>query len=128
MVAAKRGLQGLAAAGMLMFAACAPIPQNVDTPINGANIDLSVDQPMHVRWGNLWPEQGSWVLETEPATAALKLQGRNVQPPANGAQQLETFDFIGAAKGQQALTFVFKRKDGTPPNADERVTITVNVT
>jgi hypothetical protein len=83
---------------------------------------------MQVRWGNQRPDQGDWTLETpvSPA-AAVALKARKVQPPGEGAQQVEIFDFVAARKGAQDLTFTYRRKDGQPPTADERVTIAVSV-
>lgn len=123
----RRTAIGLTAAGLLVVGACAPIPKVVDTPMQGARITLGVDQPMQVRWSNMEPARGAWVLEKPPSTPALTALARTVQPPANGAQQLEIFDFKGAQKGSEDLTFVYRYKDGQAPTADERITILVTV-
>lgn len=115
-----------AGAGLLLLGACSPIPKVVDTPKNGDRFTLAVEQPMQVRWGNVNPTAGAWALEASPKSA-LKAQGHKVEPPANGSQQLETFDFVAAQKGAEDVTFVFKRADGQPPDAEERITISVTV-
>jgi hypothetical protein len=122
-----RQIAGVLLAGLVSLAACAPIPTIVDTPREAEAVRLSVDQPMQVRWANLNPAEGAWVLERGPATAALKSVGRTVQPPANGAQQLEIFDFTGAAPGVEQLTFFYRHNNGDPPTPEERVTIHVTV-
>jgi hypothetical protein len=81
---------------------------------------------MQVRWANLQPSQGSWVLARAPSLAVTS-HGRTVQPPANGAQQLEIFDFTGARKGVDTMTFVYQHKDGQPPTADEEITLNLTV-
>jgi hypothetical protein len=110
----------------LAVAACAPIASVVDTPQDAQLVRISVDQPMQVRWANMTPEAGSWVMEKGPASALTSLR-RTVQPPANGAYQLEIFEFAGAAPGAEQLTFTYRRNDGAPPTADERITIRVQV-
>ena len=123
----RTGILAAAAAGAaLALSGCAPIPKTVDTPKNGDTFALTVNQPMEVRWGNQRPDQGDWVLET-PKGAALAAKGRMVQPPGEGAQQVEIFDFQAAQKGDENLTFTYRHKDGQPATADEQVTITVKV-
>ena len=119
-------IAGLAAGAVLALAACAPIPKTVDTPKNGDSFTLALKQPMQVRWGNQRPDQGDWVLESASGPT-VTLAARKVQPPGEGAQQVEIFDFVAAQKGAQDLTFTYRHKDGQPPTADERVTIAVTV-
>lgn len=52
---------------------------------------------------------------------------RSVQPAVDGAYQLEIFEFAGAARGTEQLTFTYRRNDGDGPTADERITIRVEV-
>lgn len=123
----RRTRLSLAAVGLLALAACAPVPKTVDTPKDGDAISLGLKQPMQVRWGNQRPDRGSWVVEKDPKSVALAMIGQSIQPPGEGAQQVEIFDFVGSQKGSEALIFTFKRKDGQPPTVDERVTIDVTV-
>lgn len=116
----------LAAATSLLLVGCKPVLYTVDTPKEGQEIALAQEQPMRVRWANLHPESGSWTLEVPPQ-GAITSNGVDVQPPADGARQLESFKFTGAKPGEETLTFAYKRKDGAPPSADERVTIKVKV-
>ena len=129
-MAAKSGtravLTGLVLAGSLLLQACAPIPRVIDTPKDGAQVSLDLEQPMQVRWSNMSPEHGAWALEGEPAKT-VTLVGHTAQPAEGGALALDVFDFVGAHRGVEQLTFVYKRKDGTPPRADERVTIELAV-
>jgi hypothetical protein len=122
----RRRAAGFGLAAALALGACAPIATVVDTPQQAQLVRLSVDQPMQVRWANMTPEAGSWVMEKGPASALRSLR-RTVQPPANGAYQLEIFEFAGAAPGAEQLTFAYRRKDGAAPTADERITISVEV-
>jgi predicted secreted protein len=117
---------GMVSALTLALGACAPIATIVDTPQQAELVRVSVAQPMQVRWANMTPSAGSWVLEMGPTTA-LKSLGRTVQPPANGAQQLEIFDFAAVTEGAEQLTFTYRRNDGAPPTPDERITIRVEV-
>jgi len=123
----RRTAMGLGLAGALALGACGKIPMTVDTPKDGDTVLLQVSQPMQVRWGNLVPDKGEWVLETTPAAGVLSAGPRTVKPPANGSQQLEVFDFTAAKKGREDVTFVFRHKDGQAPTSDERVNIHVTV-
>jgi predicted secreted protein len=114
-----------AAAGVLT--ACAPIPQVVDTPKTGDSVALSVKQPMQVRWSNANPTTGAWTVETPPGASAVALVKHTQQPPQGGAMGLDVFDFVGARKGVERLTFAYQHKDGRPADADERITIEVTV-
>jgi hypothetical protein len=111
---------------MLALSACSPVLSTIDTPKEGDVITLAKEQPMRVRWANLHPDAGAWTLE-QPPKGSLKSGGIEIQPPAAGAQQLESFRFVGANAGEETLTFAYKRKDGTPPSADERITVKVKV-
>jgi hypothetical protein len=113
------------AAGVAL-AGCAPVLSTIDTPKEGQVITLAQKQPMRVRWANLHPDSGAWTLE-QPPKGSLTTDGVEIKPPAAGAQQLESFRFIGAKPGEETLTFAYKRKDGAPPSADERVTVKVKV-
>jgi hypothetical protein len=117
---------GLAAAGFLALQACAPITRVIDTPKEGDQIALNVEQGMQVRWSNLSPNEGTWSLETEPK-AAVTLVGKTAQPGAGGGVALDLFDFVARQKGAERLTFVYKRHDGAPASAEERITVDVNV-
>jgi hypothetical protein len=108
------------------MAACSPVLSTIDTPKEGQVITLAKDQPLRVRWANLNPDTGAWTLE-QPPKGALTAKGVDIQPPNGGARQLESFQFIGAAPGQETLTFTYKRKNGEAPSTDERVTVTVKV-
>ena len=118
---------GLAVAGLIPLWACGPIPTVLDTPKNGDKVSLTVNQPMTVRWSNQSPAQGAWVLEGGPTTPAVTLVGYKTEQPAGAAMALDIFDFVAAQKGDDRLTFAYKRKDGTPPTADERITIALSV-
>ena len=122
----RRGLAGLAIAGALALSACAPVTVMVDTPKEGDAIAVAPKQAMQVRWANLEPDAGSWTLE-QPPKGALQASGIKVQPAEAGARQLEVFNFVGVQKGEETLTFAYKRKNGTAPNADERITVKVSV-
>jgi len=117
---------GLISCVMLALSACSPVLSTIDTPKEGDVITLAKEQQMRVRWANLHPDAGAWTLE-QPPKGSLKPGGIDVQPPAAGAQQLESFNFVGANPGEETLTFAYKRKDGTPPSADERITVKVKV-
>lgn len=122
----RRAMAGLALVGMMGLAACAPIPVLSDNPKPGTAVAIKTEQPLRVRWTNLEPANGKWVLE-QPPGAALKVVGTETQPAAAGAQQLEMFDFVGAAKGTETLTFVYETKEGGAAAAEGRVSIVVNV-
>jgi hypothetical protein len=102
----RRAAIGLGLAGALALGACGKIPMTVDTPKNGEKVLLELNQPMQVRWGNLWPQKGEWTLEKAPPAGVVSVGTRTVQPPANGAQQLEVFDFTAAKKGRDDVTFI----------------------
>ena len=110
----------------LTLAGCAPVLSTIDTPKDGQVITLAQKQPMRVRWANLHPDAGAWTLEKAPK-GSLTTDGVDIKPPAAGAQQLESFKFVGASPGEETLTFAYKRKDGAPPSDDERVTVKVKV-
>jgi hypothetical protein len=110
----------------LLLAGCAPVLSTIDTPKEGQVITLAQKQPMRVRWANLHPDSGAWTLE-QPPKGAVTTDGVDIKPPAAGAQQLESFKFVGVKAGEETLTFAYKRKDGAPPSADERVTVKVKV-
>lgn len=114
------------ATGLMALAACAPIPIVLDTPKDGDKVALSVEQPIQVRWANQSPQHGSWVLERGP-NAAVTAVGHKTEQPPGGAMALDVFDFVGAQKGNDSLTFVYRRKDGSPPTPEEQVTIVVGV-
>ena len=123
----RRAAVGLGLTGALALGACGRIPMTVDMPKDGDKVLLKVSQPMQVRWGNQRPDKGDWVLETAPTGGVLSAGARMVQPPANGSQQLEVFNFTAAKKGLEDVTFIFRHKDGEAPGADERVNIHVAV-
>jgi hypothetical protein len=122
----RRAAAGAMIAGLLALSACAPVTVLVDTPKEGDAIAVAPKQPMQVRWANLEPDAGSWTLE-QPPKGALQAAGVKIQPPAAGARQLEVFNFVGVQKGEETLTFAYKRKNGAAPNADERITVKVSV-
>ena len=119
---------GLAAAlaAALALAACQPVTMIVDTPKEGDQIALKPNQPMRVRWANIEPSAGAWALEGAPG-GVVSANGVDIAPPSAGARQLESFNFVAAKPGQQPLTFVYKRKDGAPATADDRITVMVKV-
>lgn len=119
-------ISGAIAVTMLSLAACKPVTVMVDTPKEGDKIAVNVKQDVQVRWANLQPDNGNWVLETPPK-GALAAGGSKIQPAAAGAQQLEIFSFTGASKGAESLTFAFQHKDGSPTTPEERITIHANV-
>ena len=119
-------LLGMAAAGLMLLQACAPVTRVIDTPKDGARIDLNIEQGMQVRWSNLSPDQGSWVLESEPK-GAIALVDKTEQPAAGGGIALDIFDFKATDKGTERLTFVYRHKDGTPSSAEERSSVDLAV-
>lgn len=119
-------LLGLAAAGVILLQACAPITRVIDTPKDGARIDLNVEQGMQVRWSNLTPGQGTWVLESPPK-GAVTLVTKTEQPGVGGGIALDIFDFKAASAGAERLTFVYRNRDGAPTPADERISVEVAV-
>lgn len=119
-------VMGMAAAGLLLLQACSPITRVIDTPKDGDRIALNVEQGMQVRWSNLSPAEGTWTLENEPASA-VSLVGKTAQPGAGGGIALDIFDFTAKAKGDERLTFVYRRHDGGPASPDERISVDVSV-
>jgi hypothetical protein len=101
-------LLGAAAAGLVLLQACAPIPRVIDTPKDGAQVSLSVAQ------------------QAQPKSA-VSLLGQKAQPATGGAFALDIFDFAGAQKGTERLTFVYRHDDGAPPAGEERISIDVEV-
>jgi len=116
----------MALAGLLLLQACSPGPRLLDTPMHGQEVALSVEQPMKVRWSNMSPGDGSWVLEG-PAPRTVKVVSRVHQPAADGALALDIFDFVGAQPGSERLTFVYQHKDGRPAQDGERVSLELKV-
>lgn len=124
----RRATVGFMAVALIGLSACSPVPKVLDTPKNGEIVKLAVNQPMQVRWSNMQPSQGAWVLEKGPSTPALVLKGQAARPPVDGAAAgVEVFDFMAAAAGTDSLTFVYKRRDGQPPSPDERITLDLTV-
>ena len=119
-------LAALLAAIALGLSACKPVTMIIDTPKSGDQIALKANQPMRVRWANLEPSAGAWALEGPPP-AFVSAGGVDIAPASAGARQLESFNFTAQKPGQEPLTFVYKRKDGAPATADERITVTVKV-
>ena len=119
-------LVGVAVAGLLALQACSPIVRVIDTPKDGTQVDLAVDQGMQVRWSNLSPDEGTWVLEAPPKSA-VTLVGKTEQPPAGGGIGLDIFDFQAKQKGVERITFVYKHKDGSPSAPEERISVDLAV-
>ena len=119
-------LLAMTAAAVVLLQACAPMTRVIDTPKDGARIDLNVEQGMQVRWSNLSPGQGAWVLESPPK-GPVALVARTEQPASGGGIALDNFDFKATSKGAERLTFVYRAKDGAPSPADERISVEVAV-
>jgi hypothetical protein len=115
-----------AAAAAVLLNSCAPVVVTVDTPKEGDTIAVAPEQSVRVRWANIHPEAGSWKLD-HPPTGALSATAVKIQPPENGARQLEVFEFVGAKPGTETLTFFYERKDGAPITSDEHITINFKV-
>jgi hypothetical protein len=122
----RAGLAAALSIAALGLVACKPVTMIVDTPKQGDEIALKPDQPMRVRWANLKPAAGAWTLEGPPA-GVVAANGVDIAPASAGARQLESFNFTAAKPGQEPLTFVYRRKDGVPATADERITVLVKV-
>jgi hypothetical protein len=110
---------------MVLLQACSPGPRLLDTPMHGQEVALSVSQPMKVRWSNMSPEAGRWVLEGAPRT--VKVVSQVHQPAAGGALALDIFDLVGAEPGSERVTFVYEHKDGRTPAPEERVSLELKV-
>jgi hypothetical protein len=115
-------LATIAAAGLV--AACGSTPVSLDNPKDGASVQLAVQQPLTVRLSNV-TGGGRWVREGE-APDALQALDAKVRDAANGAMQLETFEFVAAAPGDDVLTFVYRRP-GAELTADDVIRIKVDV-
>lgn len=115
-----------AAAGLVIIQGCAPVTRVIDTPKDGARIDLTVEQGMQVRWSNLSPNEGTWALESNPKTAVV-LMGKTEQPASGGGIALDIFDFKAKQKGADRLTFVYRHKDGSPASAEDRISLDLQV-
>jgi len=103
----------LVAAAMLPVAACAPVKASLDNPLTGAETEIAVKQPLQVRLSNVDPVKGAWQYQAA-TVKAVTYAGREVRPPeSQGVRQLEMFNFTGAAKGADQLTFRYTQPDGT---------------
>lgn len=99
-----RGL--IAVCGLAALTACARVVVTLDNPKDGSQINLAVDQPMRVRLTNMDGAGGAWVANKGPG-AAIRPMETAVQPSAGGAMQLDTFEYVGAAPGEQHVTFAY---------------------
>ena len=123
----RAGILGLASAWLLAVAACGPVPRVLDTPKDGDQVSVTVSQPVTVRWSNQDPDHGSWVLEKGPATPSVNLVRHTIERSEGAAFALDVFEFVGVQEGVEQLTFAYHRKDGSPPDANERITIALKV-
>jgi predicted secreted protein len=122
----RRVLVAAAAAALMLLQACAPISRVIDTPKDGTEVSLSVDQGMQVRWSNLSPDEGTWIVESAPASA-VKMVKKTEQPAVGSGIALDIFDFAAVRPGAEQVTFVYKHKDGSPSSPEERVSVQVTV-
>ncbi len=112
MFSRRNAVAVLVAAALLPAAACSPVKAALDNPLTGAEIAISVNQPLQVRLSNVDPVKGAWQYQAAQPKS-VTFVGREVRPPeSQGVRQLEMFNFTGAAKGSDQVTFRYTQPDG----------------
>jgi hypothetical protein len=110
----KLSLLFIAAGAALALCACAPVQVLVDNPKDGSTISVAPDQPLRVRLTNGKAGESAWSYSA-PGMKAVKEIGHSVKPAEAGALQLDYFDVVGAAPGQDKLTFTRMPEGGAAP-------------
>lgn len=105
------------------LAACAPVMERLDNPLDGAVVNLTPEQPLQVVLSD--NEAGrDWVYVDRPLTA-IKAGGQTRS--AAGAMATEVFDFTATATGVEKLTFAYRAVGALAQPGEETITLTVKV-
>lgn len=118
-------LAGVALAGMCLLGACESSSKSIDNPKDGDTVSLAVGQALTVILTDMNGAKADWSMTSSDAKA-LTLRGHTAKPPVDGSLPLDRFEFVGAAPGEQRLTFAYL-KPGQPVGPDDAMTITVTV-
>lgn len=110
--------------GLAILAGCGSTPVSLDNPLDGQSVALAVSQPLRVKLSNV-SGGGAWVREGDTPDSVEVLDPA-VRDAANGVKQLQTFEFVGAAPGEDVLTFVYRRP-GVEPDVSDVIRIAVKV-
>ncbi len=115
------GVVSLTAAS-LALSACAPIARKLDNPLDGAAVELQVDQPLEVRLSSN-ATTGGWVDESVAPTSVKVIDHAS---EVSGGQGSKSFSFLAVKPGSDQLRFVYR--DGAQANAvSDMITVNVSV-
>jgi predicted secreted protein len=88
-------------------------------------VDLKVGQKLIVKLTDMDGPKTDWIV-TSSGSSALKGPTHKPVAGANGALNLDVYEYVGAAPGQQELTFSYRQPEQQPTTDDTmRVTVTV---
>ncbi len=124
----RSALTATALAALSILSACqsSPTPRVIDNPMDRDKVDVKVGQTLIVKLTDMDGPKTDWIV-TSSAASALTGPTHKAVPAANGALNLDVYEYVGAAPGQQELTFSYRQPDQQPTTDDTmRVMVTVH--